>query len=437
MWIIQAIFLFVFFSCSVVRANDSFDDVHVLERDPVRIKATGDLRGGEKLMKVVVRFRDDDVMILGNDYRYAHLTVIPYDMIQTMTYSDIGDPLPRSLHRAAPLYQESFDGRDQRWFAIRYTEDENDRDVLLMLDREIDGAFLSVAASRSKKEIVQSVDGIPRVADDIVFRKCRVFRTTVTDKGKSNTDDYACAVIMRGALFEIVGQDKDYQDRFEVSYDSVRGLFYEHSKQTSYMGRMPGIGAFRKAKHWFVIEGEGTTALMLAPEIVADFRDAAQAKTNVSINAYGGKSRVASLSQASALPEILGVSPDEAPIDILMSAKTIRCLLGPGTRVKWPDGKLVRDGEARYDDQAPELTFDAIDLKKQTATLLMGETKKAVRIVASEMALTFLAVDDVAFVTTVFARNDGQLVCVHSQHATGILPQAGQFYGVAEVVEKR
>lgn len=434
MRIFQMVIFFIFVFCSHVSAIDVFEDVQILERDAGRIKATGDLRGGEKLMKVVVRFRDDNMMIVGNDYRYAYLTLIPYDAILSMTYSDIGGHLPRTLHRAAPLYQENFDGRDQRWFAIRYTQDGDDVDVLLMLDRETDDAFVAAALRLSNKGVAQYVDGISRVADDVVFRLCRVFRTTVSDKGKSRTDDYACAIIMRDDVFKIVGQDKNYQEGFDVPYDSVRGLFYEHSKQTSYMGRMPGIGAFRKAKHWFVIEGDGTTALMLAPEIVADFRDAAQAKTDVAINAYGGKSRVESLAQASALPDDLGVAENnKAPIEILMSAKTIRCLLGPGARVKWPEGKLVRDGDARY-NEASELVFDEIDLQKQTATLQIGETKTAVRIVASEMGLTFLAVDDAAFVTTVFARKDGQLVCVHSLHMTGQAPRASQFYGVAEVV---
>lgn len=429
-------FVLVFIGCLSVLADDSFDDVQILERDVARIKKTGDLRGGEKLMKVVVRFRDADVMIAGNDYRYGYLIVIPYSAIGSMIYSDIEGRLPDQLHRAAPLYQENFDGQDQRWFAMQYERGGQTEDVLLMLAKETDEAFLKALAGRLKKEVVRYTDGVPRLGDDVLFRDCRVFKTVSDDQGKSETDDYACMVMMRADAFQFIGQYKDYQEHFVVPYASVRGLFYEHAKQTSYMGRMPGISAFRKEKHWFVIEGEGTTALVLAPEIVADFREVAQAKTNISINAYGG--RGASELPVSVLPDVLGVgAPDETVIEILMSAKSIRCLLGPGTRALWSDGKLDRNSDARYGDGASELIFDAIDLQKQTAILHTRETKTAVRVVASEMGLTFLAVDDATSVTTVFARSDGQLVCVHSHHVAGASPQASQFYGVAEVVDKQ
>ena len=425
---------FVLMGCLSVWADDAFDDVQILERDEARIKATGDLRGGEKLMQVVVRLRDGDMLIAGNDYRYAHLTIIPYQAIQSLTYSVIGDHLPDNLHRGAPLFQETFDGKDQRWFSIVYDHQGETTSVLLMLSRDTDQFFLQMLAKRSQKDIVQYFDGMPRQGDDVIFRKCRVFRTVRDDKGKAKTDDYACMVMMRDTAFEIVGQDKNYQDQIVLPYDSVRGLFYEHSKETSFVGRMPGIGAFRKAKHWFVIEGAETTALILDSEIVADFREGAQAKTQVSINAYGGG--LQKPAQALVLPEELGGGKDVTTLEVLMLAKRIRCLLGPGTRALWQAGKLDRDGNARYDDQMPELVFEAIDLQAQTAVLQLGDTKMDVRVVASEMGLTFLSVENATLVTTVFARSDGQLVCVHSHHVAGEQPQAGQFYGVAEVLEK-
>jgi len=419
-----------------VWAKDVFDDVHILERDVARIKATGDLRGGEKLMKVVVRFRDADVMVMGNDYRYGYLTLIPYAAIETMTYSDIGGHLPDQLHRASPLYEANFDGQDQRWCTITYKQDAETAGVKLMLGRETSDVFIKTLAMRAEKVIGQHIDGVPRLGADVAFRDCRVFRT-ILDDDKTKTDDFACLVMMRADAFEIVGQDKNYQERFLVPYSVVRRLSYEHSNETSYMGRMPGIGAFRKAKHWFVIEGDETVALMLASEIVADFREAAQAKAGVTINAYANESRLQTPIQAAVLPPELGTSnSDGESHQVLMAAKTIRCLLGPGTRALWADGQLTRDGEARY-DATQVLFFDAIDLGKQTANLHRGESVTPVRVVAGHTGLTFLTVDDATLVVTVFAQEDGQLVCVYSQHVVGASPQASQFYGVVEVGSKK
>lgn len=425
-------FLFVLVSGVSVWANDSFDDVQILERDVARIKATGDLRGGEKLMKVVVRFREDDVMIMGNDYRYGYLTLIPYAAIKTLTYSDIGGHLPDLLHQTAPLYEANFDGQDQRWFAIGYEQDGENVDVLLMLAKETSEIFVRTLGMRAQKTVGQYVDGVPRLTDDVAFRDCRVFRTIQDDKGKTKTDDFACLVMMRTDAFEVVGQDKNYQKRFLVPYSAVRRLSYEHSNETSYMGRMPGIGAFRKAKHWFVIEGDETVALMLASEIVADFREVAQAKAQITINAYASESRLQSPAQATVLPSELGLPNSQGGTpEVLMSAKTIRCLLGPGTRAHWSSGQLTRDEDIRYDD-AQMLVFDAIDLEKQIANLHRGEKTTPVRVVVNDKGLTFLAVDDVILVTTVFAQRDGQLICVFSQHMMGVSPQASQFYGVVE-----
>lgn len=58
--------------CLSVRAENEFDSVQILESDKERIKATGDLQGKFKLMKVVVQFRDNDLLLSGNDYRYGY-----------------------------------------------------------------------------------------------------------------------------------------------------------------------------------------------------------------------------------------------------------------------------------------------------------------------------------------------------------------------------
>lgn len=420
-----------------LEAAQSFDDVQILERDEARIKATGNLRGGEKLMRVKVRFRDADMMVMGNDFRYEYLTLIPYGAVESAIYSDIGEHLPDNLQQAAPLHRENYGGDDQRWLELVYVVDGKKTDVLLVLDRDTDDVLLDALDEKLKAPVVRYLDGIAHNKTDVAFRDCRYFRTVRDENGKSETDDFVCLVMMRDDAFQIVGQDDDYQAQFDVPYDTVRGLFYEHSKETSFMGRLPGIGAFRKAKHWFVIEGKETTALVLEPEIVADFRDVAQAKTHLSINAYAAAIQRPA-QQATVLPEVLSQSlGDGNMVQELMAAKTIRCLLGPGSRANWADGKLKRLTDARYDDEAPNLIFEEIDLDAQTAIAVQGNTRRQVRVVASEKGFTFLAIDQATFVTTVFARDGGQLVCVHSVHVADGTPLAGQFYGVAEVTEKR
>lgn len=420
--------LLIFLTSFSLRAENTFEDVHLLERNKERIKATGDLRAKFKLMKVVVQFRDNDLLISGNDYRYDYITVIPYSEIQSLTFSDIDGDLPREMRESAPLYRDILSGRDQRWFQIRYDQNE----ILLMLSKESD-SFIRSIQTHTGKSITLSVDGLSRLLDDVTFRQCRVVQTITDRKGKTKTDDYACLIIMSKSNITIKGKDKNYDGQIDIPYTQIQSLAYEHARQSSYMGRMPGFGAFRKAKHWFVIKDNehGHIPLLLDAGDVADFREAIKTKSGIPINTQvPGIAR----SQPATLPDQFDIQTP-AKTTKLTSAQTIRCTLGPGQRANWDSQSLNRDSNARFADSAPQIIFENIDISAQTAQMRTGKKTYPTRVVASGQGLTFITITgNETQITSIFVQNK-QLISIHSHHTGGKSPHAGQFYGVAEILK--
>ena len=411
-----------------VRAENTFDNVQILERNKERIKATGDLRSEFKLMKVVVQFRDNDLLLSGNDYRYGYITVIPYPEIQSLTFSDIDGDLPKEMRKITPLFQDTFSGQDQRWFQILHGQNE----ILLMLPKDSD-PVLRATQTHAGKPIALSIDGLPKQLDDVAFRQCRVVQTITDRKGKPKTDDYACLIIISKSSITIKGKDKNFDAQIDIPYTQIQSLAYEHARQSSYMGRMPGFGAFRKAKHWFVVNNteHGHIPLLLNAEDVADFREAIRTKSGIAINTQApGTAR----SQPATLPARFDIQTPAATTK-LTTAQTIRCTLGPGQRANWDTQSLNRDSNARFADNAPEITFENIDLSAQTAQMRTGDKTHKTRVIASNQGLTFITVDgNETQITSIFVQNK-QLISIHSHHTGGQSPHAGQFYGVAEIIE--
>lgn len=414
--------------------------VHILERDAERIKATGDLRGNAKLMQALLQFRDQDVFIAGNDFRYGFIFVIPYEQIVSVTYSDVGGHLPKSMRESMPLFNPDYAGQDQRWLRVVYAVDGNTTDLFLMLSKETDGAVVNGLATHLDKPVLRFVDGVPVHQTDAVFRHCRIFQTLV-QKEKSKTDDFECLVVMTDSAFVLAGQDDHFQNQYTIAYPHMKTLYYEHSKQTSYVGRMPGLGAFRKPRHWFVIDyadAQGvdmTAALLLEAEVVVDFRDVAEAKSGLGIKSYAVLPVPSPPPQIS-LPAPIDL-PREAPSAVapkLESVQTIRCTLGPGYRVHWDKQTLNKEGETRFNDVTPELVFEQIDWVAHTAQMRQGEGVVPVRLAQSGSGVTFISVGAETTVTTIFSQNN-RLLCVHSIHESGTAPVASQFYGIAEVEE--
>ncbi|MDP6040435.1 MAG: hypothetical protein QGG64_17925, partial [Candidatus Latescibacteria bacterium] len=119
----------------------------------------------------------------------------------------------------------------------------------------------------------------------------------------------------------------------------------------------------------------------------------------------------------------------------LTTAQTSRCTLGPGQRANWDTQSLNRDSNARFADNAPEITFENIDLSAQTAQMRTGDKTHKTRVIASNQGLTFITVDgNETQITSIFVQNK-QLISIHSHHTGGQSPHAGQFYGVAEIIE--
>ena len=334
--------------------------------------------------------------------------------------------------------------------------------LLLALSRETAGAFLK-AVYQTGQSVLVFVDGVQAHRGDAVFKRSRIFKTVETRKGRQKTERYNCVVVVTGAALKIVGKDRDYRAETEVAFSSVEEMVYEHGRQSSFMGRMPGIGAFKKPKHWFVVThmlpegGQTQTVLLLDPEEAQSLRQAVKEKSGLEVHLFSGAAALGSRSAQAGRSTVVEIGPlpggdrlpDQLagkahPIQALKAATTIRCTLGPGHLVTWPSGALTPGEDSRFDDANPYLIFEGIDLAAQTARLRRASKTTDVRAVLTPAGLTFIEVSERgdALVTTVFAAQGnaaGSFVCVHSRHAGGNgdtqIPAAGQFYGVAEILE--
>jgi len=423
------IFLLSLITSISLGADDTFDTLQIFERNKDRIKATGDLRGRVKLMKVIVKLRDNDLLISGNDYRYNYITLVPYTEIQSLTFSDIDSDLPKEMKENAPLFQGKFSGQDQRWFQIMHGQTEH----LLMLPKTPD-AFLRALQAQTDQTIILSVDGMPRQLEDIAFRQSQIVQTITDRKGKPKTDDYNCTIILSDTGLTIKGKDKNFLAQMDVPYAQIQDLSYEHARQSSYMGRMPGFGAFRKPKHWFVIRNKDNTQipLVFSADEVASFRESIEKRSNIAINTQVARIQPSQIAQAT-LPEPFEIHP--TPTTQLTAAKTIRCTLGPGQRADWKSEALNRDHDARFGGQTPDILFENIDLSSQTAQMRQGDLSHKARVIASNNGITFITVaDNQTQITSIFSQN-GRLISIHSHHTGGNAPQAGQFYGIAEILK--
>lgn len=234
---------------------------------------------------------------------------------------------------------------------------------------------------------------------------------------------------------------------------AVEKMAYERAKQSTFMGRMPGVGAFKKSKHWFVIEhivpdkGAVQTVLLLDPMEVQDFRKTVETKTGKTVDLFvENRSRRETAEPVrvdlGVLPNTPGLLGKADPVEALSQAKVIRCTLGPGYRANWTNGSLQASGSERFNDADPLIVFEQIDLKEQTAQMRVGKEQVDVRVVATASGWTFLEVTGKGRfrMTTVFpGQTSGRWTCVHSLHTVGIeagtKSMAGQFYGVAELEE--
>lgn len=140
----------------------TFQDVRYLETDVERIRMTGDLRADEKLMKVVVKFRDAAVLISGNDLHYQYITVVPYPKITGLTYSEINSGPSKETLEASPLAHPKLSGEKQRWLKIAYRASGQDEAVLLYLSNDEQKAVREAIRQRAGQDIETFVDGMLR-----------------------------------------------------------------------------------------------------------------------------------------------------------------------------------------------------------------------------------------------------------------------------------
>jgi len=191
---------------------------------------------------------------------------------------------------------------------------------------------------------------------------------------------------------------------------------------------MPGFGAFRKSRHWFVIHNTDNIniPLLFNAEDVADFREATE-------NLINTQTQTVQTPQLSPTALSEAFESQSQPTTKLTTAQTIRCTLGPGQRADWQNQTLNRDANARFDDDTPDVIFENINLAAQTAQMLVGDMTYQASVIISGNSITFITIaDNTTQVTTIFSQNE-RLISIHSHHTGGQAPQAGQFYGIAEI----
>ena len=135
---------------------------------------------------------------------------------------------------------------------------------------------------------------------------------------------------------------------------------------------------------------------------------------------------------------ILGgpASAEDSAFKQLLSARSLKCVFGPGSMAEWKGGKLTFTG-GRFDET---LHFDSINVKTSSARLIGNQGASDVQVVATASGLTFIEITGFGniMVTTVFGahNNEGNLIAVTSRHTSVFdkpIPQ--QYYGSCKVWE--
>lgn len=117
----------------------------------------------------------------------------------------------------------------------------------------------------------------------------------------------------------------------------------------------------------------------------------------------------------------------------LTAARSLKCHFGPGTEAQWKGNKPAVS-PARFDE---DIQFDSIDLGKQSARVIGNGGAGDVRVLNTEVGLSFLetapAVLDITTVFAVYTENN-EFPAVDSRHVNYLgTAMAEQFYGTCKV----
>lgn len=121
----------------------------------------------------------------------------------------------------------------------------------------------------------------------------------------------------------------------------------------------------------------------------------------------------------------------------LVSARSLRCSIGPGSSVDWETGKPVVK-RAKFD---AVLQFDSVDTKNRKARLIGNQGASDVIVQLTQRGLTFVEETGSGnlSITTVFpdyAKGTRDFVVVHSRHIDGVgSPSPSQYHCTCKVWE--
>jgi hypothetical protein len=125
----------------------------------------------------------------------------------------------------------------------------------------------------------------------------------------------------------------------------------------------------------------------------------------------------------------------------LLTAKSLRCVLGYGYSADWLEGAPKLE-KSRFTKDGSPTFFDSINIEKQSARMIANQGAIDVLVLVSPSGLTFIeetASGNYTF-TTVFPDykkgSSDEYICVHSRHlAWGTLgpPFPSQFHGTCKI----
>jgi len=121
------------------------------------------------------------------------------------------------------------------------------------------------------------------------------------------------------------------------------------------------------------------------------------------------------------------------PASRLHAARSLKCHFGLGTSTGWTGGK-PKISSARFDQ---DIQFDSIDLKNQTARVIGNSGASDIRVLLTEVGISFLeSAPAVLDITTVFAAYgvDHNFIAVDTRHAFLFgTTMAEQYYGTCKI----
>lgn len=137
---------------------------------------------------------------------------------------------------------------------------------------------------------------------------------------------------------------------------------------------------------------------------------------------------------------------EDNPIERLLRAKSLRCVLNEGYSGIWEDGNYkIEKGKFSASEKDSTSFYDSINIKAGTARIIGNQGASDVIVLTTPICLTFIEKTPAGslMIMTVFAyykRGTNEFVCVYSRHfgamsQTKLGPMPSQWHGTCKIWE--